>query len=297
VSAGPRDLPRKCLSVFALLVAGAVGGAAQQPAVVHPAPCDSIINAARIDTVAATFGIAIGRADGAEGEIVPGFNVGALTAIASMLSPPRPFRLTVFARGRATVPGLRVAGVARSTPRSPTVTGYYSFFAHKDGHASAPRALRESLVPGLDSAVMDAVTGAAGAHLIPRFDAGEDSVLLELRISTDSAPSQLPFIVTSLPRMPVVDAAPQGDNPVAPYPEVERGSGREGRVLLRFVVGDAGKPVPGTLEMLRATSAAFALAAIRVVPELRFSAATVNGCPVAQVVDYPFSFFPPAMRP
>jgi hypothetical protein len=51
------------------------------------------------------------------------------------------------------------------------------------------------------------------------------------------------------------------------------------------------------IEVARATSIAFLRAALASLPTQRFAPARIHGCPVAQVVDYSFSFVQPDTKP
>jgi hypothetical protein len=93
--------------------------------------------------------------------------------------------------------------------------------------------------------------------------------------------------------MPVRDAVPRPDNPAPVYPSDSTVGAAPTTVMLRFVVGPEGTPEPGTLELARAAPLAFIKAAFESLNRQRFAPATVNGCPVAQQVDYPFAFLPP----
>jgi hypothetical protein len=68
-------------------------------------------------------------------------------------------------------------------------------------------------------------------------------------------------------------------------------------VVLRFVVDPEGDVASGTIEVARATSIDFLRAALMSLPMQRFAPARIHGCPVAQVVDYSFSFVQPDNKP
>jgi hypothetical protein len=91
--------------------------------------------------------------------------------------------------------------------------------------------------------------------------------------------------------MPVVDAVPVLGNPAPAFPDAERrDSVAAGEALLRFVVVHHGIPILSTVEDVRASSVSFLRAALAILAAQRFTPATVRGCPVAQQVDYLFSF-------
>jgi hypothetical protein len=64
-------------------------------------------------------------------------------------------------------------------------------------------------------------------------------------------------------------------------------------VVLRIVVDQSGGLAPGTIEVSRATNLDFLRAALTSLPAQRFAPATIRGCPVAQAVEYSFSFVLP----
>ena len=66
----------------------------------------------------------------------------------------------------------------------------------------------------------------------------------------------------------------------------------EGEVLAEFVVDTAGRVETGTVKMLRAADARLVAQVRALLPELRFTPAElVRGCPVRQIVQYPFRFY------
>jgi len=130
------------------------------------------------------------------------------------------------------------------------------------------------------------------AVLVPPDD--DDSMSVDIRMSTDSSVDARRMIAATFPRMPVSDAIPRRDNPPAQFPEDEKAdSVTAGEAVLRFVVDPAGVPNLATIELVRATSLSFARAAIVALPLQRFAPATIRGCPVAQAIDYSFSFVLP----
>jgi outer membrane biosynthesis protein TonB len=176
--------------------------------------------------------------------------------------------------------------------QAPTVTGVYRFFTKK-GSVSGMQVVRASLMPGFDSAAIEAIqTAAATRALLP--PAGEDSMRAEVRFSTDSSSGARRITSASFPRMPVVNAVPMRDNPQPVFPNEEKGDSTvTGEVVLRFVVDLDGRPAMETVELVRGSSLAFLKAALAVLPQQRFSPATIRGCSVSQRVEYPFTFAAP----
>jgi outer membrane biosynthesis protein TonB len=173
-------------------------------------------------------------------------------------------------------------------------TGVYRFTASKRAGRISPTIMRASLIPGFDSAAVAAILDMGTVHdvLVPPAD--DDSMRVDVRLSTDSTADARRMIAATFPRMPVLDAMPKADNPPAVFPEDEKADGvGTGEVVLRFVVDRTGMPDMTTIELVRATSLSFARAAAIALPSQRFEPATIRGCAVAQAIDYSFSFVLP----
>lgn len=65
------------------------------------------------------------------------------------------------------------------------------------------------------------------------------------------------------------------------YPEALRAEGREGRVMLSFVVDTLGQVAPGTLRVMRSFHAGFDAAAMNTIRTTRWLPAEKDGRPVA----------------
>jgi hypothetical protein len=254
--------------------------------------CDSVVAAAKVDSVPIGIFLSVGRLDG----LLEPERAGTIVAdIAAAFAPPRPFRLSVFSgpvRMRMFVP---VTTDTAPDLRAPTVTGAYRFVAEKNGAVRSIMTSRGSLVTNFDSAAKTAIHagGLVAGALSPPDD--DDSMRVEVRFSTDSTVGSIRILSAYFPRMPVVDAVPRRTNPPAIFPEDEKAdSTAAGDVVLRFVVDGTGTPVLGTAEAVRASSISFLRAAVTALPTQRFAPATIHGCTVSQRVDYPFSFVLPA---
>jgi hypothetical protein len=268
-------------------------GRAQQPAPTL-AVCDSIVAAARVDSVEAGLFVSIARIDG--GWLADADAQSIVRAIGSAFIAPRPFRMSVFAgpartrllrpRGGDTIPELQ----------APTVTGVYRVFATKRGSVSGMQVVRSSLMPGFDSAASEAIgTTASFGALVPKT--GEDSMRAEVRFSTDSSLGARRIISASFPRMRVVSAVPLRDNPAPAFPDEEKGdSTLTGEVVFRFVVDRDGSPAMETVEVVRGTSLSFVKTALAVLPKQLFAPATIGGCAVSQRVEFPFTFVAPPVE-
>ena len=190
----------------------------------------------------------------------------------------------------------RLAANSAAEPRAPTLTGVYRYLSKKDSLVGSIQTLRASLVPGFDEAAIDAIGAAANLADVRSMAEGDvDSMYVEVRFSTDSTNDSYRVAAGEFPRMPVVDAVPRRDNPAPEFPSSAKAdSVTTGEVVLRFVVDRAGIVTPGTVEAARASGIDFLKAALKSLPAQRFVPATIHGCPVAQLVDYSFSFVLPA---
>lgn len=265
--------------------------AGQQPAAKDSTRCDSIVAASHVDSVDVGLFISALRSDG--GDLAEGRAQMIATVIGGGFIPPRPFRLTVFS-GPARMRALRrVSSDTAATLRAPTLTGVYRFVSTRKGVVRVST-VRASLMPGFDSAAATAIHEAGYVGGIVAPEGGEDSMHVEVRLSTDSVAGARRLVAAFFPRLPVVDAIPLWDNPAAVFPEeAKQDSLTTGEVVMRFVVDREGEPAMETIEVLRATGFSFLKSALSALPHQRFVPATVHGCAVAQLVEYPFSFMAP----
>ena len=272
------------------LFTATAAGAQQAP--IDTARCDSIVAAARKDSVNVGLFVSVARIDGGA---LPATQADAVAlSVGSAFIPPRPFRLTVFS-GPVRARLLRaLASDTTAELRPPTLTGVYRFSVTKTGTLTKMVIVRASLMPGFDSAAVVAIEGAATTRALTP-PAGEDSMHAEVRFATDSVAGARRIVSAGFPRMPVVSAVPLRDNPAAIFPDDEKGdSASTGEAVLRFVVDRTGAPVPETVELVRGTSLSFVRSALTVLPKQMFAPATIRGCAVAQQIDYAFSFASPA---
>jgi hypothetical protein len=263
-------------------------------------PCDSLLRAARVDTVSVTARAYLVRRDGET--LPPRARTLLLETILAHFSPPQPLQLPVFTAGPVRMRMLRRETLGDSlTVREPVLYGVYDFTFHTNGTVTHVVTTVPTIAPGFDERVVASITAAAvdsTPALVPRA-LNIEALPLELRITTgpeDSrfrVPAATVFAAT-FPRMRIVDAKPTGTIPLPQYPEAEQDEGRDGEVLLRVVVDQYGAPVVPTLEIIRSTSPAFALAAARTLARYHFTPAHVGTCSVPQVVELPFWF---SLRP
>ncbi|HKW49629.1 MAG TPA: energy transducer TonB [Gemmatimonadaceae bacterium] len=286
---------------FALLFAAAPRLWAQEDTSVADARCDSVLRAAQVDTVGVTARAYLVRRDGAT--MPPRARMFLLESILSHFLPPKPLRLPVFAPGPSPMRMLHAEhlGADSAASREPVLYGVYDFSILRSGGITKVTTGVPSMTPAFDARIIAAIEGtvADSAPAIVARALGGDVIALELRISTGPedtrfrVPTARLFAAT-FPRLRLNDARTTGVLPLAEYPEDERDDGRDGEVMLRVVVDGSGAAIIPTLEVLHATSPAFALAAARTLARYHFMPARVGSCTVPQVVEIPFWF---SLRP
>lgn len=262
--------------------------------------CEATIRAARVDSVEVKARAYLLRGD--EGPLTPRARALVLESILAHFSPPKPLRLPVFSAGPVRLRMLRTETPGDSlTIREPIVHGEYRFTLRRSGAVTNVVATIPTMVPGFDEAIVAAVrASAADSMLVPVARAtDDDSIAFDLRITTGPEDTRVrvpPVTVftAAFPRVRLVDAKPVGTTPLPAYPDAERDEGQDGEVILRVVIDASGAPSIPTLEVLRATSPAFALSAARTLARYHFAPAHVGGCGVPQVMEVPFWF---SLRP
>jgi TonB family protein len=287
-------------AVVVLLLASGSRLSGQQDTM-HDARCDSVLRAAQVDSVGVTARAYLIRRDGPT--MPPRARAFLLESILSHFTAPQPLRLPVFGPGPAPMRMLHAEhlGADSSSIREPVLYGVYDFSILRSGGITAVKISVPTMAPSFDARVIAAIQGsvADSAPAIVTRALGGDAVAVELRISTGPedtrfrVPSEKLFTAT-FPRLRLVDAKPKGVLPLAEYPEEERDDGRDGEVMLRVVVDGSGGAIISTMEVLHATSPAFALSAARALARYNFSPARVGSCAVPQVVEIPFWF---SLRP
>jgi TonB family protein len=275
----------RLLACVAALLAAGHRARAQQADSAH---CDSIVAAARVDSVRVGLFLGAHRTDGPPLEEEQMRQL--MVSVGAAFVPPKPFRLTVFS-GPARSRSLRTLGAdSTTTLRAPTVTGVYRITATAQGVANI-LIVRMSLVPGFDSSATDAIRVAATGNPAFATPVGVDTMHVDISFSTDSSAGARRLVSAAFPRMPVVDVAPMADNPAPEFPDAAKADSLDfGEVVLRFVVARDGTPEFDTLELIRSSDPSFTRAALRALAKHRFRPATIRGCTVAQQIDYAFNF-------
>jgi hypothetical protein len=271
----------------AVLIWCAASGVGAQ-AVPDTARCEAVVRSARVDSVPVGLFASAMRVDS---DLWNRDGSKIAMNVAAVFVPPKPLQLSVFS-GPARTHMLRsLSGDTTVDLRAPTITGVYRISSTKGDTAIRVGVVRASLVIGFDSSVIAAIHSAALIKGLFDPPPGDDSMRLNVRFSTDSIAGAQRFISAAFPRLPVVDALPLSSNPSAPFPaEAIADSLDRGEVVFRMVVDRNGLPALDAVEIVRSTADSFVRSALSVLPQQRFRPATVKGCPVAQVIDYPFTF-------
>jgi TonB family protein len=279
---------RSGLAVAAVALSGARLAGAQ--AHTDNARCDSIVASTGgvVDSVAAVVFVFVAEIRGdrmtyEQRDLIE-------SRIARTFVPPSPLGLSVF-EGPALARALRISSGADTLgiPRGASVSGTYRIEVTESGAVNEVEVLRSSLMRGLDSALVRAIRAAATIGTAFRPVSG-DRWRLEIRVSGDSVDGAQRLAQGTFPRMRVRDATPASKERPA-FPEEARADSLDhGEVVLRFVVDRDGAPALETVELVRSTDLPFTRAALRALASQKFRPATIRGCPVAQVIEFPFIF-------
>ena len=208
--------------------------------------------------------------------------------IAAAFVAPSPLPLRMYLHSRSD---------SLETPPRLGALGVYAVYGIVPSSSAAPAtaiAYASSLSQALDDAVMNAIasaidTSASGTERLRSIGG------LRIYVSTvDSLrPHDVGLQMIATPRYRFDRlASPKGRRPpmMPRYPDAMRTAGLEGSVEMTFVIDEAGRPVPATLYLARATNRAFAQAVTNSITEHRFQPATIGGCAVATHVRMPFKF-------
>lgn len=281
------------LSAAIALLTAAAAIRAQQPA--DSVRCDSIVRISVVDTVETSLYITLRRLDDGPEPILD----AVAATIVGAFRAPKPFRLSVFA-GPPRMRGLRPSGADTAREiREASIAGVYALWVTTEG-PTEPVVLRSSLMRGLDSSMVRAIVAPSRQWRQVQRTAGL-AARYQVRVSTDSTPDSYLLAFGRFPRMRVNDATPARADPLS-FPEEARADSLDhGETVLRFVVDRDGRPALETAEIVRSTAPSFTRAALVALNTQTFKPATISGCPVAQLVEFPFIFDarkrpPPAAR-
>lgn len=211
--------------------------------------------------------------------------------LASALAVPSPLGMEAYIGHR--MPGddeLHVSGAHLD------LDALYGITLGRNGRVRRARVLTTSLNPALDRAMLAAIHTAdsLGTFALPVATRGDTVPLRVLLTATDSARARGTPILRA--RVPIRhldrQLAPLSMERPPRYPDELRGTDVEGRVDVSFVVDGAGKVMPATVSVRRASDARFARAVLAVFSSYRFTPAVVDGCAVPFHGAMPFDFSP-----
>ncbi len=289
-----RRLAVAAFVVGAAGVASRAGAQDMSAARASDARCDSVVAAARTDTVGSGLFLSLKRVDG--GDMASAQIADILLVVGAAFRPPTPFRLTVFSGPVLTSSFRRISGNSEPVLRPPTLTGAYRVKVGSDGAFTSLATIRASLMPGFDSAAMAAIKTAGETKEFFAPHDGTPAATIDFRFSTDSVGGQgwtvRRLVSMTFPRMPVIDAVVQPGTTLAELPQTERREGAPTETVLRFVVDRTGEPIMETLEIVRGTSIDFVRAALAALAKHRFVPAQIRGCSVSQLIEFPFALPP-----
>ena len=259
--------------------------------------CDTVLRAARVDSVVTDVRAYLLRPDGEA--IPPNVRAELISIFRTYLDLPSPLQLPVFGPGPARLRMLRPERLDAPV-RAPMLYGVYAVQLRR-GLGPVVRIEIPTLAPGVDSSIVRAIHGLATDSVSSRIlkSMRRDAVDLQLRLTSGApdgrlrVPSDHVFTGT-FPRVRMTDAYPNANNLAPEYPLLERVEGSDGEVLVRVVIDAEGMPVISTAEVLHSTSPLFSLSALRSLATYGFTPARVGACPVLQAIEIPFWF---SLRP
>lgn len=284
---------------------GAQTDSARKDSAVSPAgvraDCDSVLRAARVDSVEAQLRAYLLRTD--KGQLPARVRSALIQILLANFVVPRPLQMPIFGAGPARLRMLRPERLEGDEPsaRAPALYGVYNFRLRRSGRVDSVHVEIPSLAPGFDSSIVRAVrAGAADSALGPVFKTLKtDAVDLQLRLTSGAddgrlrTPAHTVFVAT-FPRIRLTDAQADPRNLPPQFPMLERVAGADGEVLVRVVIDIDGTALMRTAEVLHSTSPLFTLSALKALSAYRFTPARVGQCAVPQVIEIPFWF---SLRP
>lgn len=179
----------------------------------------------------------------------------------------------------------------------PSLWSATTFTVHDDGRITDVRIKDSSRSPPLDSAIVNTLAALGAERTLAglqreRTEGAAEPLRLTLTMGYWPT-AAVPMAVLATIRAPsfeVTPSQPVRDNPHPPYPAELLAQRVEGDVLVRFVVDGDGRADMTTVRILKATHDRFMQSVMSVLPELRFEASRINGCPARELAHLPFQF-------
>jgi len=276
--------------------------AAQGSAARDSAQCRALVEVPPRDSLTDTIGVAIVAFDSAQVLSAEYRGMFAQVIRAALRVPPLSLRVYMLA-----APDGHPSSSSEPVIVVPTVWGVYRLTAWRDGHATRTRVVGGARNSRFDDAFLAALRVLSDSSALPPFPASLGSKSLELRLEVESMPRTAeerlvakslsrvaPTEPLFLTRVPVIGRgtppAPLPGNRAPRYPEAGRRLSVDGKTTLKFIVDASGRADLSSIQVLEATAADFARAALEVMPSYRFTPLQVGQCGVASIVQLPFEF-------
>jgi TonB family protein len=274
-------MPVRTLAALLVLpvMVGAQQGSASAPTCKPPNTSDS--------TVVTAFGRLTTFLPAQERQVPVWYEEVFLQEVARRLRLPDPFLLSTY----ALLDSIPSMGTGRHRGY-PTANATLAIRVAETN--TTPALLTSSAVPAFDKALIEAVRATSRDSAVPPLpeELQKKSVDFRLRITMADRPQVgIPMFRA---RVPVAEFSklvqPKPGNIAPRYPDELRQKNIEGSVRVQFVVDESGSALEGTILILNADHLLFAKAVLDFLEKARFEPATIGGCPVAQVVEQPFTF-------
>jgi TonB family protein len=267
------------------------------------ARCRAMLAHPTHDSVTVDIGVSIAAFDTAI-NLSSSFRGLIAQGLRATLHPPRPLALDVYT---VTDPAGAQGTVSGDGVVTPTLTGAYRAALMRDGSLRHIRVVGGAGVRTFDRAFLVALQKVSDSGYVMPIQDGTrpppDSVELRFVVQPsqvsrigvpspgDSGTTLEPLLRLRVPALgSATNASPVRDNPSPRYPANARSAGVEGKTVFQFVIDERGMPDMASVQILQATATPFASAVLDVLPRFRFFPLRVNGCPLASLVQMPFTF-------
>ena len=193
--------------------------------------------------------------------------------------------------GMLAYPGTAPAPGIKSIPMPQSLLGVLHLRVTRDG---VPQDLSWDLItydPPTEAEVVRQLTDASATTDLQAIGAAVDSgeVRLQLVWLPDSS-DVLPLLRLRVAEILIEEPVKYLDGPLPEYPVALRAQGIEGRVVMRYVVDESGKPATGTMRVIAASRQEFINAAITAVSKSRFRPARTAGCSIPTLLEHVVRF-------
>lgn len=273
----------RCVSVCALVGAAASSLQAQAATAADGARCDSLpAYGWRTDTVVASVKVEPGDA------LPSGWDELLLDGFVQFLRLPATGAVPVHDAAALYADGKFVVSLV--------ITGEVSADLDRGGALGKPEITASTLSSEIDSSLVAAIDSLEAAHALPPLPGEAKGGPIKVRFEIGQYPSRgrrsIPISIVTQPTWILEKwASSMPGNPHPLYPVNADAKRIPGEVLVSFVVGPDGRAIFSTARVLKGGRYRdFQVAVLEVLPRMRFDPARIAGCPVAQLVQMPFSF-------